>query len=61
MSDVFISYSRCDIDFVRHLFDQLTASRPEQVTENAKAADIKLGSDVLARLDAILIDRSRRI
>ena len=38
------------------------ASRPEQVTENAKAADIKLGSDVLARLDAILgIDRSRRI
>ena len=38
------------------------ASRPEQVTENAKAADIKLGSDVLARLDAILgVDRSRRI
>ena len=25
MSDVFISYSRRDIDFVRHLFDQLTA------------------------------------
>ncbi len=25
MSDVFISYSRPDIDFVRHLFDQLTA------------------------------------
>ena len=25
MPDVFISYSRCDIDFVRHLFDQLTA------------------------------------
>ena len=24
MSDVFISYSRPDIDFVRHLFDQLT-------------------------------------
>ena len=24
MSDVFISYSRRDIDFVRHLFDQLT-------------------------------------
>ena len=23
MSDVFISYSRRDIDFVRHLFDQL--------------------------------------
>ena len=25
MSDVFISYSGPDIDFVRHLFDQLTA------------------------------------
>ena len=25
MSDVFISYSRRDIDFVRHLFDQPTA------------------------------------
>ena len=25
MSDVFISYSRRDIGFVRHLFDQLTA------------------------------------
>ena len=25
MSDVFISFSRRDIDFVRHLFDQLTA------------------------------------
>ena len=25
MPDVFISYSRLDIDFVRHLFDQLTA------------------------------------
>jgi len=25
MSDVFISYSRCDIDFVCHLFDQLKA------------------------------------
>jgi len=25
MSDVVISYSRRDIDFVRHLFDQLTA------------------------------------
>ena len=25
MSDVFISYSRRDIDFVRHLFDQLIA------------------------------------
>ena len=24
MSDVFISYARRDIDFVRHLFDQLT-------------------------------------
>ncbi len=30
------------------------ASRPEQVTENAKAADVKLSPDVLARLDAIL-------
>ena len=28
MSDVFISYSRRDIDFVRHLFDQLTARDP---------------------------------
>lgn len=38
------------------------ASRPEQVTENAKAADVKLSFDVLARLDEILgIDRSRRI
>lgn len=38
------------------------ASRPEQVTENAKAADVKLSPDVLARLDEILgIDRSRRI
>jgi aryl-alcohol dehydrogenase-like predicted oxidoreductase len=37
------------------------ASRPEQVTENAKAADVKLSPDVLARLDEILgIDRSRR-
>ena len=25
MSDVFISYSRRDIDFVRHLFEQLIA------------------------------------
>lgn len=38
------------------------ASRPEQVTENAKAANVKLSPDVLARLDEILgIDRSRRI
>ena len=38
------------------------ASRPEQVTENAKAADVKLGADVLATLDEILgIDRNRRI
>ena len=29
MSDVFISYSRRDIDFVRHLFDQLTARNRE--------------------------------
>lgn len=37
-------------------------SRPEQVIENAKATDIKLSSDVLARLDEILgIDRNRRI
>ena len=27
MSDVFISYSRRDIDFVRHLFDQLARDR----------------------------------
>ena len=38
------------------------ASRPEQVTENARAADVKLSSDVLTRLDEVLgIDRSRRI
>lgn len=38
------------------------ASRAEQVTENARAVDVKLGSDVLARLDEILgIDPSRRI
>ena len=38
------------------------ANKPEQVNENAKAADIKLGPDVLARLDEILgIDRNRRI
>ena len=38
------------------------ASRPEQVTENAKAADVQLSPDVLTRLDEILgIDRSRRI
>lgn len=30
------------------------ASRPEQVVENAKAADVKLSADVLARLDEIL-------
>lgn len=30
------------------------ASKPEQVTENAKAADVKLSEDVLARLDEIL-------
>ena len=29
MSDVFISYSRRDIDFVRHLFDQLTGRNRE--------------------------------
>lgn len=38
------------------------ASRPEQVTENAKATDVKLSPDVLARMDEILgIDRDRRI
>ena len=30
------------------------ASRPEQVIENAKAADVKLSADLLVRLDAIL-------
>jgi len=33
MSDVFISYSRRDIDFVRHLFDQLTAHDREPWAE----------------------------
>jgi len=38
------------------------ASRPEQVTENARAADVRLSPDVLTRLDEILgIDRSRRV
>ena len=38
------------------------ASRPEQVTQNAKAAELRLGPDVLARLDEILgIDRNLRI
>lgn len=38
------------------------ASRPEQVIANAKAADVKLSSDVLVKLDEILgIDRNRRI
>lgn len=38
------------------------ASTPEQITENAKAADVRLSADVLARLDEILgIDRSRRL
>jgi aryl-alcohol dehydrogenase-like predicted oxidoreductase len=37
------------------------ASRPEQMTENARAADVKLEADVLARLDEILgIDRNAR-
>ena len=27
MSDVFIFYSRCDIDLARHLFDQLARDR----------------------------------
>ena len=30
MLDVFISYSRRDIDFVRHLFDQLARERDSQ-------------------------------
>ena len=38
------------------------ASKPGQVSENAKATDIKLSSDVLARLDEILgIDQNRKI
>ena len=38
------------------------ASKREQVTENAKAAAVKLGYDVLAKLDGILgIDRERCI
>ena len=37
------------------------ASRPEQVTDNAKAADVRLGPDVLSRLDEILsMGRNRR-
>jgi aryl-alcohol dehydrogenase-like predicted oxidoreductase len=30
------------------------ASRPEQVTENAKAADVKLDADALKRIDEVL-------
>lgn len=38
------------------------ASKPEQVIDNAKAVDVTLSPDVLARLDEVLgIDRSRRI
>jgi len=32
------------------------ASRPQQVEENAKAADVKLTDDVLTRIDEILSD-----
>ena len=32
MSDIFISYSRRDIDFVRHLFDQLNVIYIESLT-----------------------------
>ena len=45
MSDVFISYSRCDIDFVCHLFDQLKARDCEAW---ADWQDIPLTADWLA-------------
>lgn len=32
------------------------ASRPEQVTENARAAGVRLSADVLARIDEVLGD-----
>ena len=36
MSDLFISYSRRDTDFVRHLFDQLKARDREAWAEWSK-------------------------
>jgi len=47
MSDVFISYSRRDIDFVRHLFNQLTARDREAW---ADWQDIPLTADWLAEI-----------
>ncbi|MDP6599671.1 MAG: toll/interleukin-1 receptor domain-containing protein, partial [Candidatus Poribacteria bacterium] len=47
MSDVFISYSRRDIDFVRHLFDQLTARDREPW---ADWQDIPATADWLAEI-----------
>ena len=47
MSDVFISYSRRDIDFVRHLFDQLTAHDREL---QADWQDIPPTADWLAEI-----------
>jgi len=48
MSDVFISYSRRDIDFVRHLFDQLTAHDRQPW---ADWQDIPPTADWLAEID----------
>ena len=48
MSDVFISYSRQDIDFVRHLFDQLQAHDREPW---ADWQDIPPTADWLAEMD----------
>ena len=47
MSDVFISYARRDIDFVRHLFDQLTT---RDRAPQADWQDIPPTSDWLAEI-----------
>ena len=58
MSDVFISYSRRDIDFVRHLFDQLTARDGEPW---ADWQDIPPTADWLAEIDLhTSVDGKRR-
>ena len=47
MSDVFISYARRDIDFVRHLFDQLTT---RDRASQADWQDLPPTSDWLAEI-----------
>ena len=47
MADVFISYARCDIDFLRQLFDQLTT---RYRAPQADWQDIPPTSDWLAEI-----------